>query len=237
MLESMTGYGKGIVDAKGTSLVLELKSVNSKFLEIRSKLPKDYNSYEQKVSVYLKSRFSRGYFDVSFNRDEKKQGKKVKYIDEERTREFYRQAKQVQKKLKIPGEIGINTVLKNRDIFQHPNNTEEKVEFKVFQKALKMAADNLAKMRKKEGLHLEKDISRRVARIADLVSKIDGMKNILLKRIMERLEKRVDEIKNDIKFESGRLEQELVLYAAKADIAEEITRLKSHIKKIILSII
>jgi len=231
MLESMTGYGRGTSKNANYGIVLELKSVNSKYLEVRSRLPKEFNNMESKISAFVKTRFKRGYIDVYINLEEKKQKNKNLMIDMEKAKELCNQARNMQKRLKLSGDLDINTVLKFKDILSQNDKTVLKPDFSLLQKALKDACQKLKDMRLKEGKHLERDMKKRMSIVDESIQKIDRTKDALVKSIIPRLKQRVSEISKGVKFDEGRLEQEIVLYAAKADISEEITRVKSHLKK------
>ena len=231
MLVSMTGYGRGIAKGKDGALIVELKSVNSKYLEIRCHLPKEYADMESKVSSYLKKRFNRGSVDLSLIDENKQYLKANSTIDFEKAKKFYAQAKKLAKELKLKGEIDINTVLKCKDLYSQGDASPLAGNFEILLKGLKSAADNLEKMRKREGEHLGKDIKKRLEKIAALLNEVDKNQDLLYASIRDKFAKRISDIKGDIQVDPSRLEQEVVIFAARGDITEEITRLKSHFNR------
>jgi uncharacterized protein (TIGR00255 family) len=231
MIESMTGYGRASGKIGDKTLIAELKSVNSKFLEVRNHLSKDYADLDSKITAFFKKRFNRGSIDLYLNEEMKPSSKVDALIDFQKAKLFYAQAKKLARELKIRGDMDINTVLRYKELLSQGNGARQRVSFGKIEKLLARAADNLAKMRKREGRNLETDIKKRLVSFAAFLEKIDQNKDIHVEKIVERLSKRVEDIGGDIKFDTGRIEQEVVLYAAKADIAEEITRLKSHLKR------
>lgn len=231
MLESMTGYGRGSAKGRDGSAVVEIKSVNSKYLELRARLPKEYADLESKISSYVKSTFKRGSIDFFLNIEERSQANKGALIDMKKAKRFYDQSKSLQKKLRLKGEIDINTFLRNRDLFNVNEAPPVKISQRVIKEALAKAVRKLKSMRSKEGRHLETDIKKRLDKFRAVLKKVEMSKLQLRSRMIGRLKRRVKDIKKDIKFDSARLEQEIVFYAAKSDITEEVIRLKSHIKK------
>jgi uncharacterized protein (TIGR00255 family) len=231
MVESMTGYGRSALKLKKRSLVVEVKSVNSKFLEIKNHLPKEFSDFDSKVTALIKKSFARGVIDMFLSEPARGSEKSNGMIDYEKARAFYSEARKLQKSLKLAGTLDINTILRYREIAFQPNGEKEKINFTILEKGLTAALGKLKAMRRKEGAHLEKDIRSRLAKIADLTAKIDENKDLHIEKMVEKLSKKVEDIGADIKFDSGRIEQEIVLYAAKADICEEITRMRSRLKR------
>jgi len=230
MLESMTGYGRGEVKAGGRTVTVEIKSFNSRYIEVRPRLPREYSDLEPKVSSFVKKRFKRGNVDVNLVIGEKT-GERDTLIDMKKASSLYRQAKHLKKHFKLKGEIDINTFLRMRDLFYSGKENTPRLSFTAVENALSKACTTLKTMRRKEGKNLENDIKKRLGKIAVLVEKISSHRDLLFKGMMEKLNQRLSEIGTNVDLDPGRIEQEVVFYAAKADIAEEITRLESHITR------
>lgn len=228
MLESMTGFGRGEAKTRAGSINIELKSVNSKYLEIKTRMPKYYSAYDTRISSYLKKHFKRGYIDLFLGETEAP--RKYALLDFNKASRLKSEAKRLSKELGLKGEIDINTFLKCKDML-YPEKNSQGLPFSTIEKALKRAVNNLKKTRLKEGSNLASDLKTRLDKISAIVSDIASKEKTLVSDVMERLRKKVKEISNGVQIEPGRIEQEVVLYAAKSDISEEVTRLRSHLKR------
>jgi len=231
MIESMTGYGRSTGKLGGRSLVVEIKSVNSKFLETRVHLPKEFVNFDSQINTMLKGKLKRGYIDFFLNVVEEPYSQMTQLIDVEKAKIFYREARKLKKELKLSGEMDINSFLRFREFFPKGSGGKAIEKFDPIKKIIEGAVSKLKKMRSAEGRNLEEDIRQRLAKILVLVNQIDKNKEVPTQLLVDRLAKRLDEIKGNLKFDPGRLEQEIVLYVARTDINEEITRLKSHLKR------
>jgi len=206
MIESMTGFCRTETKAQGRKIVIEMRSVNSKFAEIRPHLPRHYSDYEGKILGMLKKSFTRGNIDLYLN-EEDAAGKKVALIDMEKAKAFYLQAKKLKRELNASGNVDINTVLRSKEIFNHHKVDRAPLGFKAIQKILNSASLKLKKMRQKEGEHLAKDIKERITKVTGLMLKVDKGKKLVTEGISAKLKKKIEEIAQDTEFDSGRLEQ------------------------------
>lgn len=224
----MTGFGKGSADKNKISADVELKSVNSRFLEIFIKLPPQLSDRDYELREILKSKIKRGKISaiIQFNRN----GNSIAIINDKKLKDYTAFLQKVRKLAKINEKIKLEHLLNNRDIFLSSDSTVSEADFSVVKKALKNAIDELLKMKKNEGAELKKDLSRRIKTIE---IKVASIKNEFKKSVniyFNKLKVRVKLLTKDTNFDDQRLKLELAMIADKADITEECVRLKSHIK-------
>lgn len=228
MIYSMTAFGKGSADKNKISADVELKSVNSRFLEIFIKLPPQLSDRDYELREILKSKIKRGKISaiIQFNRN----GNSIAIINDKKLKDYTAFLQKVRKLAKINEKIKLEHLLNNRDIFLSSDFTVSEADFSVVKKALKNAIDELLKMKKNEGAELKKDLSRRIKTIE---IKVASIKNEFKKSVniyFNKLKVRVKLLTKDTNFDDQRLKLELAMIADKADITEECVRLKSHIK-------
>lgn len=238
MLKSMTGFGGGKAQNKSISVEVEVKSINSRYLDISLKLPQNFFGLDYELRELIKTRINRGKIIVSIQIKFKKLDGNSFSVDENKLKVLLNLIKEIKKKSKITEEIKLEHVLENKDFFLSEESviTEENVN--TIKKALISALDNLAKMKKNEGKELEKDLLNRIVIIEKALREIEKETTKSVKENFENLKtKALSMIDNSTsKISPERLELELALLAERADITEECTRLKSHLKFFVQSV-
>lgn len=223
MIESMTGYGSATND----KYIVEIRSLNHRYLEIFMKMPPYMLQHEIPLRNLIKSRFERGRFDVMITlKDEKSFGLK---INREYVRNVYIALKQVQDELSIPGQIDMDTITGYRDyILEDKQEYDESALFDTFQKAL----SSLEEMRIKEGSFIEKDIAKGVDKIMDINNEIKRLVPLDYERKRTKFIERIKSIVTGELIDPNRIYQEIVIMGEKLDISEELSRIESHISQI-----
>ncbi len=230
MISSMTGYGKGVAENENFSIELEVKSVNSRFLDIYLKLPNSLMNREYEIREIIKNRISRGKLSVILNLKNTGAANSVPEIDKEKLKAYLAVLREVKKVSKITEKLKLDHLLYNRDLFfQNDKDYGDEV-FKLIKSALESALDNLKKMRQNEGKELAKDLKRRIKIIDKKVTEIQDESGNSAKSYFDRLKERMQSLIEDITAYSDRLELELALIADKSEITEECVRLRSHLK-------
>ena len=230
MISSMTGYGKGVAENENFSIELEVKSVNSRFLDIYLKLPNSLMNREYEIREIIKNRISRGKLSVILNLKNTGAANSVPEIDKEKLKAYLAVLREVKKVSKITEKLKLDHLLFNRDLFfQNDKDYGDEV-FKLIKSALESALDNLKKMRQNEGKELAKDLKRRIKIIDKKVTEIQDESGNSAKSYFDRLKERMQSLIEDITAYSDRLELELALIADKSEITEECVRLRSHLK-------
>lgn len=226
MAHSMTGFGRGVQKAKNASYVVEVKSVNNRFCEVRIQAPKDLLALEHQITAKIREMFERGKFDVTL-KIEQTHKKKSTTLPEDRIVARWKELEALRKKLKIKSETSLADVFPW--VHSHEAANEEDA-LKPFLIASEDALTELRGFRKKEGEKLTKDLLDRVRLMETCVQKVAIQTENTAERRLERLKLRVQELVSTKSINPERLEVELAVLVDKSDVSEEIVRLKSHLK-------
>lgn len=229
-LRSMTGYGRGEVGEDRVNCILEIRSVNHRFLDMMIKLPRRLASLEPQVRQEIQKRFSRGRFELTliWQSEEEKELK----IDRHLARQYILALQELKAELSLAGEVRADTLAHFKEIFQ-PAEKDEDLEkaWGIVKNGLDQALDSLDSLRKAEGQALKEDIQGRIDTIERHVQGIRAQYPTALSEYHERLKERVRNLVQDLEVDPQRLVQEVAFFAERSDISEELTRLDSHLKQ------
>jgi uncharacterized protein (TIGR00255 family) len=225
----MTGYGKGNAVKNNFSAEVEIKSVNSRFLELFLKLPPLLSDREYDMREILKSKIKRGKINVTVQL-KRNDNNDLAMVNETKLKEYISLIEKIKKTAVIKEEIKIEHILNNREIISSSDISLSETEFNLVKKALKSAVDELLKMRKDEGKELAKDLSKRIQRIEGKVVLIEKEFKKSVTGHFKKLRERLRSLTGEAELDEQRLNLELAAIADKADITEECVRLKSHLK-------
>ena len=235
MICSMTGYGKGKAENNSFSVEVEIKSINSRYLDIFLKLPSNLISKDIELRELIKNKISRGKLSVSI---QVKQNKieNLSIIDKEKLGDLLVLIKNIKKAAKIDEKIKISHFLDNKEMFLSDNFEVPEEEFNVMKDALDAALIELKKMKKDEGKELAKDLHKRIDNIGSKLNFIEIEAEKSVKENFDKFKERIKLLIDDTASYNDRLEMELAVIAERADITEECIRLKSHLKFFLESI-
>jgi len=237
MILSMTGYGKGVAANGGLSAEVEVKSVNSRYLDISLKLPSSLLNKEYDVREFIKTKITRGKLSVIIQLKKIEDETEIVPIDKDKLKSYIQLIKEIKKTAKLSEKIKLDHLLLNRDLFTSGNNVEySEAEFQLIKKALGAALDQLKKMKKNEGLELAKDLKKRILIIENRLNEIEVDYKKAIPEQFEKLKGRVKSMIENISEFSDRLELELAVIADRSEITEECVRLRSHLKFFLESI-
>ena len=229
MISSMTGYGKGVAENDHFSVELEVKSVNSRFLDIYLKLPNTLMNREYEIREIIKSKISRGKLSVMLTL--KSTGTNgVAAIDKEKLKAYLAMLKEIKKVSKVTEKIKLEHLIYNRELFLQTDKEYDEEVFILIKKALDTALKQLQQMRRNEGKELAKDLKRRIEIIDKKVNEIQNESGHSVNSYFEKLKERMKALIEDVTSYSDRLELELAMIADKSEITEECVRLRSHLK-------
>ena len=230
MVKSMTGFGRGEYNDGKRNILVEIKSVNHRYCDIQVRMPRRYSFAEDAIKNAIKAKVNRGKIDVSMS---------VEYIAEsdikvELNRPLVSQYIENMNVLKdeygVKGDITLDLISSMPEVLKQVTDVEDEDEIRHnIIKATDIAADNLVKMREVEGEKLAKDLVERADLIKDMVGEISVKAEALPGIYRDKLKARIDDILDGAaEISEERLAQEVAIFADKADITEEITRLRSH---------
>lgn len=221
--QSMTGYGKGETD----SFRVEIRSINHKNLDIKLSLPQYLYCHELDIKKEVRKRFPRGRIEVYVFKQE--EGKRNLTLNMDVAREYFEALKSLKEELSIDGDISLNNIAAQRDIFLYE---EEDIELPKLFDALGNALDELEKSRMDEGAVLVNDMSGRIEILNKCLSSIKSRRKEYIDGAKVRLYERLKEILENTPIDETRLIQETAILIERSDITEEIVRAESHLMRI-----
>ena len=228
---SMTGFGKGEYKADGIEISVEVKTVNNRYLDVAIKSPKIFNAYEEIIRSAVRERITRGHLDVFVNYIDKRERPKSLYVDAGAASGYCAAAKKL--KDLFPGladDFTLTALMRSPDVVrQEETQGADEALLNALQAALCKALDNLNAMRKKEGEKLSDDMLSRMDAVEKLVDEISARAPLVAAQYKSKLEERMKEILNGAAYDEARLLTEVAVFTDKANIDEELTRLRSHI--------
>ncbi|MCL6495160.1 MAG: YicC family protein [Ignavibacterium sp.] len=232
MILSMTGYGRASAGNKKFVVDVEIKSINSRYLELFLKLPQLLQSKEYELRELIKSKIKRGKLSVVILLKKNGIAESEISLDEEKLKNYISLLKQLKKAAKVSDKIKLEHLLYSRDIFTTTLEEISDEEFEVVKNAVISSIDNLFEMKRKEGKELEKDLKKRIKLIEKKLDEIEseaaGSVNEHFLRYQEKVKQLLeDKIASVI---DERLQLELAILAERSDITEECVRLRSHLK-------
>ena len=224
MIHSMTGYGKSVLQLPNKTISIEIKSLNSKSLDLNMRMPSIYRSKELDLRKTVAAKLSRGKVDFSLyfetNSEETQTNVNAavvnKYIHQLEAMSTGTKMQFLQMAIKMPEALSTE------------RNDIDESEWGDIQKGIRNALDSISHYRLEEGKVLEADFTKRVGIISKLLGEVLEIDPERLKNVRERLNKGVSELKE--KYDENRFEQELVYYIEKFDITEEKVRLQNHLE-------
>ncbi|KGI22011.1 YicC/YloC family endoribonuclease [Hoylesella timonensis] len=230
MIQSMTGYGKAIVTYKEKKINVEIKSLNSKSLDLSTRIAPLYREKEMEIRQQVSSALDRGKIDFSIW-IEKDIANEVNPINSDIVAHYYQQIKQIAKTTGIPEPLDwFQTIVRLPDITL---KTEIEVlqdeEWDMARQAIEDALQNLISFRQQEGAALQNKFNEKIDNIARLLQEIEPYEKMRVEKIRTRIVDGLEQIPN-AEYDKNRLEQELIYYIEKLDISEEKQRLANHLK-------
>ena len=230
MIVSMTGFGKSVLQLPSKKITIEIKSLNSKNLDLNVRTPSLYREKELGIRKMIASKLVRG--KVDFNLYLEITGEETStQINKTVTNQYMKQLKNV-----VDGNPMdlLKMAIRMPDAVTTERDEIDEDEWKTIENEIKNALDKIAKYRAEEGKALEDDLKLRVNNISELLGDVIKMNPERIEGVRERLLKGVVDLKE--KYDENRFEQELVYYIEKFDITEEKVRLSNHLEYFIKSI-
>jgi uncharacterized protein (TIGR00255 family) len=225
----MTGYGRGQSVHNGSKFSVELNSVNRKQSDVVVALPRELSELEPRVRDVINAEVSRGRLNVAIAFHRGGPAPQKLSLDAELARSYYQSMLELKAELGASGEVSIETVLRAPGVLRIPEE-EVVVEdaWPHIESALKEALGDLVKMRELEGKHLAKDLIKRLKMVRESVRKIGVLQPNVVKRYRQSLHERIQRAGVELPLDDERLTKEVIFFAEKSDITEELTRLESH---------
>lgn len=229
MIRSMTGYGKNTLSVDGREYQMEIKSVNHRYLDISVKMPKTISYLEDTIKKQISEKIKRGKVDVFVTFENNSQEGRNIQINKELAKMYIKQLKELAEEEKILSNIEVMDIAKIPDILTvKADEDDEKIKEEIIQ-TTQEAVNKIIEMKSIEGSKIEQDLLARIDNIENKIEEISKKSTGLIEEYVVKLEKRIKEILKTEEIDKSRLAQEVVIYADKCSVEEEITRLRSHI--------
>ena len=229
MIQSMTGYGKAVVAFKEKKINVEVKSLNSKSLDLSTRIAPLYREKEMEIRQMITKALERGKVDFSIW-IEREAGSDATPINAALVENYYRQIKAISAQTGIPEpQDWFCTLLRMPDVTSKTESEELTAEeWKAAQQAIEQALQQLVDFRIQEGAALERKFAEKIDNIEALLASIEPYEKARVEKIRQRIVDGLKEIP-EVEYDKNRLEQELIYYIEKLDISEEKQRLTNHL--------
>ena len=231
MIRSMTGFGAGRAQAGTETVAAELRSVNGKFCDVRAHLPRELAGLEQVVARIVKARVARGVVDVTVRREAEGSVRGVTpAVDLPLAAAYAKALRELQAELGLAGDVTVHDLMGLEGVVtlaERPADLGPLAD--ALERAVSAALDALEEMRKREGEALARDLNARLNALEKGAASIRAAAPELVEAYRDRLAARVAELSRGIAVDPARLAQEVAFFAERVDVAEELTRLASHL--------
>lgn len=231
MIQSMTGYGKATAELSDKKINVEIKSLNSKAMDLSTRIAPLYREKEIEIRNEIAKALERGKVDFSLWIDKKDACELVTPINQDVVVAYYERIRTISETTGIPApEDWFSTLLRMPDVMTK-NETQElsEEEWKAVHATVLQAIQNLVDFRIQEGAALEKKFREKISNIAKLLTSVDPYEKERVEKIKERITDALEKTIS-VDYDKNRLEQELIYYIEKLDINEEKQRLGNHLK-------
>jgi uncharacterized protein (TIGR00255 family) len=225
----MTGFGVGSAALGGGRLVLEIRSVNHRYLDVRVRLPVEISEHGFFLEQAAREKLARGRYDLSGRFEGARES-----LSFDRARAAYRELAKLRDELAPGTELPITAILSLPQVTQSAGSLERDDVQRALGEAFGVAHSALGEMRRAEGQALARELGLRVTKMRELCQGIHAREGVALLAQRARLRTRLDRLLEDVKVSTdpGRLELELAILADKSDITEELVRLDSHLAQL-----
>jgi len=230
MLKSMTGFGSSFVETTDYTIKAEIRSLNSKSLDLKIKLPQNFYNKEIELQNYLEKKIERGKVDLFIQLTFLNVNQLKKSLNTELFKAYYTEINDICKELQIETGNVVATILELPEVISSNNNMDKELDT-IWQNILKAVEQTVTEMenfRIKEGAELANVINQYIKNIKIKLKAVEAGKDTRITKIKERLKQKLASLEN-IKLDENRLEQELIYFIEKLDITEEIERLRTHL--------
>ena len=226
MIQSMTGFGKSIVELPNKKITIELKSLNSKNLDLNARMPSQYRERELDLRSKIAKSLSRGKVDFSLYVEITGEATSAS-VNAEVVKKYIQQLKEIPSSGITNDAALLEIAMRLPDTLKTERDEIDESEFNAIDQGLEEALEEINDFRNSEGKALEKDFLLRIDTLQQLLKEVIEIDPQRIAAVKERLQKGIEELKENV--DENRFEQELVYYIEKYDITEEKTRLENHL--------
>jgi uncharacterized protein (TIGR00255 family) len=228
----MTGYGRCDISKDGVTVSVELRSVNNRFLEVSTRMPRELNPRENDIREILRKKLTRGKINLNINIERPIAEKTELVVDPEMVKSYKDALDQIRKAAKIKEVATLSHLLHySDDLIQRGGTPQEQTDnWELVAQAVEEAVGDLERMRLNEGRELARDLRNRIKLIDEMIEKVEKLSKERIPQERQRLRERIAQLFENDEIDETRLEFEIVMLADKLDITEEGVRYRSHSK-------
>ena len=231
MIKSMTGFGRCEITEGQRKFIVELKSVNHRYLDVNIRMPKKLNFFESAIRNLLKQYAQRGKVDIFITYEDSSENQVALKYNAALAEEYLSYLKQMQESFGLDNDIRVSTLSRYPEVLTMEEQVVDEEElWNGLEKALKGAFTQFVETRTVEGENLKKDILAKLDEMLELVAYIETRSPEIVTEYRAKLENKVKELLGDTQIDEGRLAAEVIIFADKICTDEETVRLKSHIE-------
>lgn len=233
MIRSMTAFARAEDTEKEISVLVEIRSYNSRHLDIVLHVPHRYLAFEEKIKGLVSNQISRGRIEINLQIREDVEQAKTFEINVPKAKAYFDSLIQLKEQLNIDSELSLDLLVGMGDIIK-PAEMDRDMEayWSIVENCINQALDDLVTMRTREGEYIGKDIADRLDDIENNINQIEEESEGILDYYKNRLEERISVLtKGVVEIDPDRVAQEAAFFADRSDISEEIVRVRSHINQ------
>lgn len=234
MIRSMTGFGRSQEVIDGYSVSFEIKSVNHRYFEFYSRVPRQFGFLEEKLKSFVKDRVSRGKIECYLSIEELEAEDAQVLVNKSLAAGYVNALSKISDDFGLKNDITAMQIARFPEVLSvHKEESDEEKIWNVVKTVADSAVDKFVKMRETEGARLKEDIAGRAEAILECVSFVEQRSPQTVKEYNDRLLARMKEILDERNIDESRILTEAAIYADKVAVAEETVRLRSHISQLV----
>ncbi len=234
MIRSMTGYGRYELSDENGKMIVELKSVNHRYLDLNIKTPKKLGPFENDIRNYLKQRLQRGKVDVYIAYEESADAMYQIRYNSQIAAEYLKNLRQMAQEFQLEDNITATNLSRYPDVFELVENPLDEEYLKdMLMKTLQLACDAFIVSRESEGQRLKEDLLAKMEEMEGYVLVIEQRSPEIIAEYKKRILAKIEELLGDHQIDESRIAMEVTMYADKVCVDEEIVRLRSHVQETI----
>ena len=234
MVMSMTGFGRSEITVKCKDIIIEIRSVNHRYLEISTRISRGYNFLEDKIKKHLSEKISRGKVDVFISIIDNDDSSVEVELNKPLVLGYINAMKVMSEECGVKNDVNASHLSRFPDVFQIKRaKIDEEEAFENIKPVLDLALDQFLSMRKAEGEKLKNDVLSRADYILNIVSEIEEYSPQTVAQYKERLTAKINEVLSGADIDEQRILTEVAIFADKVAVDEETVRLRSHIDQMI----
>lgn len=231
MIKSMTGFGRCELTEGERKFMVEMKSVNHRYLDTNIRMPKKLNFFETSIRSLLKQSIQRGKVDIFITYEDFSENQVALKYNEALAQEYLSYFKKMSETFSLENDIRVSALSRYPEVLTMEEQAPDEEElWKGLKKTLEGAVAQFVETRTLEGENLKKDLTQKLDAMLQLVAMIEERSPKILSEYREKLETKVRELLTDTQMEDSRIAAEVVVFADKICTDEEVVRLKSHVE-------